>query len=130
MSVGLVIVTHERIASAIVETAIKLLGACPLPLKIVPVPHDCDPEQLRAQVGETIRSVEEGEGVLVLTDIYGSTPSNVAGSLIDDIHVKMVSGVNLPMLVRILNYPRLGLEALAEKAVSGGRDGVMFCRRE
>ena len=62
----------------------------------------------------------------VLTDMYGSTPSNIACRLTGT-HTKVVAGINLPMLIRVLNYPRLTLTELAEKALSGGRDGIMYC---
>jgi PTS system ascorbate-specific IIA component len=68
-----------------------------------------------------------GHGVLILTDLYGSTPGNIAKNLLVDSGFKLVSGMNLPMLIRILNYPELDLEAMAEKAVSGGKDGILLC---
>ena len=67
--------------------------------------------------------------MLVLTDMYGSTPSNIAVGLQREGRVDVVAGVNLPMLVRVLNYPFLDLATLAAKALSGGRDGIMPCKR-
>jgi mannose PTS system EIIA component len=128
MSVGLLIITHERIASAIVDTAIGMLGSSPLPVKVLTAAGDCDPDRLRTEALAGIESLDQGDGVLVVTDIYGSTPSNVACSLVDGRRVLAVSGVNLPMLVRVMNYSTLPLTELAEKAVSGGRDGVFACR--
>ncbi|RKZ36788.1 MAG: PTS fructose transporter subunit IIA [Gammaproteobacteria bacterium] len=127
MKVGLLIIAHERVASALVETAENMLGHCPLALATLPGEGDCDPdaacERARAQVG----ALEKGDGVLVLTDIYGSTPSNIACRLAADLPVAVVSGINLPMLVRVMNYPELELRELANKALSGGRDGVLEC---
>ena len=97
-------------------------------MSILPAPRDCDPDELRAEALRQIERLDEGAGVLVITDIYGSTPSNVACSLVDGDRVLAVSGINLPMLVRVMNYPRLDLGELAGKAVSGGRDGVFACR--
>jgi len=68
--------------------------------------------------------------VLVLTDLYGSTPSNIAQKLIAQRNVHVVSGLNLSMLIRILNYPQLPLLELSEKAVSGGKDGISWIRSE
>jgi PTS system ascorbate-specific IIA component len=62
--------------------------------------------------------------------MYGSTPSNIACRLHAQANVRVVGGINLPMLVRILNYPRLSLDELVDKAVSGGRDGVLTCNTE
>jgi len=130
MSVGLLIITHERIANAIVDTAVHMLGRSPLQVSVLPAPRDCDPDALRAEAFEHIDRLDTGAGVLVITDIYGSTPSNVACSLVDGERVLAVSGINLPMLVRVMNYPQLSLGELAEKAVSGGRDGVFACRSD
>ena len=128
MSVGLLIITHESIAKAIVDTAVHMLGRSPLGVGLLPAPRDCDPDALRREAHRQIERLDQGDGVLVLTDIYGSTPSNVACSLVDGKRVLAVSGINLPMLVRVMNYPQLSLGGLAEKAVSGGRDGVFACR--
>jgi PTS system mannose-specific IIA component len=127
MSVGLLIITHERIASVIADTAVTMLGRCPLPLAVLPVSSDWDPDYIREEARTKINALDQGEGVLILTDIYGSTPSNVVGSLLKVNHVQMVSGINLPMLIRVMNYPKLTLNELAQKAVSGGRDGVFLC---
>lgn len=127
MSVGLLIITHERIASVIADTAVTMLGRCPLPLAVLPVASDWDPDHIRDEARAKINALDQGEGVLILTDIYGSTPSNVVGTLLRVNHVEMVSGINLPMLIRVMNYPKLALNELAQKAVSGGRDGVFLC---
>ncbi len=128
MSVGLLIITHERVAAAIVETAVHMLGESPLEMSVLPAPSDCDPDALRREAFAAVERLDKGDGVLVITDIYGSTPSNVACSLVDGKRVIAVSGINLPMLVRVMNYPQLSLDELADKAVSGGRDGVLACR--
>lgn len=127
MSVGLLIVTHERLAVVIVETVVSMLGRCPLPLAVLPVSGDCDPDEVRKEARNIIETLDEGGGVLMLTDIYGSTASNVASSLVEVDRVMMVSGINLPMLIRVMNYPNLSLPELTAKAVSGGRDGVIAC---
>ena len=127
MSVGLLLITHERIASALIDTATEMLGASPLSIRALPVPCDSDPDMLRERARELIDELDDGQGVLMMTDLYGGTPSNVACSLLDDGRVMLAAGVNLPMLVRVLNYPDLDLEELAKKAVSGGHDGVFCC---
>ncbi len=127
MSVGVLIITHEGIASAILETAVNILGECPLPVEVLAAARDCDTEALRRRVGEKVDALDQGDGVLVLLDIYGSTPSNVTCSIVDQKRMQVVSGINLPMLVRVFNYPDLTLPELAEKALSGGRDGVLAC---
>jgi PTS system ascorbate-specific IIA component len=73
---------------------------------------------------KALAALDTGDGVLVLTDLFGSTPSNIAARLLDSSRTRVVTGINLPMLIRVLNYPQLDLASLAAKAVSGGLDGV------
>ena len=72
-----------------------------------------------------MRQLDEGDGVLVLTDMYGATPGNIALKLLEPGRVEGVAGVNLPMLVRALTYREQGLAVVVEKALSGGVEGVM-----
>ncbi|HSS65854.1 MAG TPA: PTS fructose transporter subunit IIA [Gammaproteobacteria bacterium] len=127
MSVGVLIITHEGIATAILETAANIFGKCPLRVEVLPAARDCDTDVLRNRVKQKVEQLDDGNGVLVLLDIYGSTPSNVACSVVDEDRVRVISGLNLPMLVRIFNYPTLALPELAKKAVSGGKDGIFVC---
>jgi len=124
VSVGLLIISHGRIGEALMDTAVSVLGMCPLQAEVMSIGQDCDPEAQIAEARERIAALDQGEGVLVLTDMYGSTPGNIAGQLTGD-RIAVVAGVNLPMLVRLLNYPHMGLEQLVTKAVTGGRDGVL-----
>ena len=93
------------------------------------VTNDVDVELMREQAQGMVQELDRGDGVLVLTDIYGSTPSNIAAELQKEGRVYVVAGINLPMLIRVFNYPVLDLTRLAEKALSGGRDGILPCRR-
>lgn len=125
--VGLLIVTHNQIGTALYETATHMLGMCPLMTEVLPVMGDSDPDAMVRQGSELIDRLDQGDGVLVLTDMYGSTPSNIAARLAVNHQVLVVSGINLPMLVRVMNYPALGVMELALKAESGGRDGIFYC---
>ncbi len=128
MSVGLLIITHERIGADLLNTAIALLGVRPLNAQVLGVPLDSDPDQAVDAARQRISRLDLGDGVLVLTDLFGSTPCNIATRLQSDGRVVVVAGVNLPMLIRVLNYPRLSLPELVQKAISGGSDGVLLCR--
>jgi mannose PTS system EIIA component len=129
MSVGILLITHSQIGHAIMDTACSMLTQCPLDVEILPIPQDSDPEQLAARAHKLVERLDRGEGVLVLTDMYGSTPSNIASGLLDGAgRVQVVAGINLPMFIRVMNYPHLGLEELTQKALSGGHDGIMGCR--
>ena len=91
---------------------------------------NCDPERILEDAKQAAQQLDSGDGVLVLTDMYGATPSNIACRLHEFCQVRVVSGLNLPMLIRILNYPNLSLDELRHKAVTGGRDGVLTCNIE
>jgi len=127
MSVGLLLITHKNIASNLLETARQMLDTCPLATRALEVPLDYPIEEVAAQAKTYITSLDTGNGVLILTDIYGGTPSNIGKQLSEQYNCKLVAGINLPMLIRVLNYPQLNLEDMALKAVSGGHDGIVLC---
>jgi len=129
MSVGLLLITHNRIGAELLDTATRMLGRCPLPALAIGVSEQDDPDQLKERLRRAARRVDRGGGLLILTDLYGATPSNVANRLDTGSEVVILTGVNLPMLVRVLNYAGLELPALAQKALSGGHDGVLTCPR-
>lgn len=126
MSVGLLIISHNGIGPAMLGTATFMLDGCPLQARLLAASRDCDPEELIADASEAIATLDEGDGVLILTDLYGSTPSNVAKKLSTRPRVRAVTGMNLSMLMRVLNYPQLNLDQLADKAVDGGKDGIVL----
>lgn len=127
MSVGLLLISHQGIASQLLKNAENMLGTSPMRTRILEVPFDAPLEQIQQQAQEYIKTLDQGNGVLILTDLYGSTPCNTGKALMVDSGFKLVSGLNLPMLIRVLNYPQLNLDDMASKAVSGGKDGVMLC---
>jgi PTS system ascorbate-specific IIA component len=124
MSVGILVVTHDDIGRSLLESAHVALANSPLPTRTVSASRDCDPEALLNRAREAVEELDSGQGVLVLTDLYGATPSNIAARLLDSRQLRIVTGVNLPMLIRVLNYPHLDLDALTRKAVTGGIDGI------
>jgi len=125
--VGLLIITHDHVGTALYETAAQMLGMCPLMAEVLPVMADCDPDAMVKRGRELVAKLNRGDGVLILTDMYGSTPSNIAARLAVDHKVLVVSGINLPMLVRIMNYPMLGVAELALKAESGVTASFIAC---
>ncbi len=130
MSVGLLLISHNELGSNLLETATKMLGHCPLTTETLAIPITSDPALMQEQAQAMCRDLDQGDGVLILTDMFGSTPSNIASRLLDGNHSALVTGMNLPMLVRILNYADLKLPELAAKALSGGQDGVMAVNPE
>lgn len=125
MSVGLLIISHSGIGPALLGTTSHMLNGCPLNARLLTAYRESEPEELMAEAQELVDLLDKGDGVLVLTDLYGSTPSNIARRLGQSHPIFVISGMNMPMLVRVLNYPRLNLHDLAEKAVTGGRDGII-----
>jgi PTS system ascorbate-specific IIA component len=79
---------------------------------------------------QMIKELDQGQGVLILSDIYGATPCNIVCKLLEPGRVEGIAGVNLPMLVRALTYRHEKLETLVEKALSGGREGVIHFTEE
>lgn len=131
MSVGLCLISHNRIGEALLDTATSMLGCRPLPVSVIPVTSVCDPDKVLKQAREAIEQIDQGDGVIVLTDMYGSTPSNIATALKrDNDRIVVIAGLNLPMLVRLMNYPGLNLGQLTEKALSGGQEGIFRCGRD
>ena len=129
MNVGLLLITHNDLGRYLLDTASGILGSCPVRNRSLNVPGSCDPDRLLEQACALYRELEQGDGVLVLTDLYGSTPSNIAARLLEKYNILVISGVNVPMLVRILNYPTCSLEDMANKALTGARDGVVITAR-
>ena len=126
MSVGILLITHEGIGSALVASATRLLGQLPLRAEALEVPYDADAEALLPIASAAVRRVDGGAGVLVLTDLYGATPSNLAAKVAQlGTSVRRISAVNLPMLLRIMNYAELDLDELPAVAAAGARNGVI-----
>ncbi len=125
MSVGILLITHSGIGGALLNVASGTFGCLPLEISQLSVSRDPDPDLLITKAGYLVRKLDAGNGVLVLTDMFGSTPSNVAQGLQQQgFAIRVVTGLNLPMLFRVLNYPHLELSQLAKKAVSGGKEGI------
>jgi PTS system ascorbate-specific IIA component len=129
MSIGLLIITHKNVGKSLLDAASAVLGRCPLKAITVSIENNSDPDQKNEIVKKHIKTLDENEGILIITDTYGSTPSNIACRHVSN-NIKAVSGINLPMLVRVLNYPDLDLNQLITKATSGGIEGVMSCKEE
>ena len=128
MSVGVLLVAHGRMGEELIAVVRSLLGReLPLPTRALSMPNDCDNGQALAQAQAAIDALDGGDGVLVLTDLHGATPSNICGRLSALAgRLRRVSGLNLPMLLRVQNYPAPGLDELAETAFAGGRNGIVM----
>ncbi|MCD9030748.1 PTS fructose IIA subunit family protein [Luteimonas sp. Y-2-2-4F] len=126
MAVGVLLITHPGIGTALLAVAQRLLARLPLKATAFEVPFDADPDALLPAASAALRSVEGDAGVLVLTDLYGATPSNLAARVARlGTPVRRVSGLSLPMLLRVMNYPELGLQDMPAVAAAGARTGVI-----
>jgi PTS system mannose-specific IIA component len=130
MTTGLLLITHGDLGHDMLDVATAILGGCPLEVQALAVHGSSDPDQVYAEASRACAELDHGAGVLVLTDLYGSTPSNISTRLVEQHNVNVISGVSVPMLLRVLNYPRLGLDELGDKAVSGAHDGVIITARK
>ncbi|HET6604956.1 MAG TPA: PTS sugar transporter subunit IIA [Xanthomonadaceae bacterium] len=127
MSVGILLVTHEGLGPDLVRLAQRMLGHLPLAVECMQVPFDADLPSLLAEGSGALRRADGGDGVLILSDLYGASPSNLASRLAHlGTPVRRVSGLSLPMLLRVLNYAERPLEELVEIAASGARSGVVI----
>jgi PTS system ascorbate-specific IIA component len=123
--IGILIIAHGTLGDSLIHCASHVFGGSQPQLQQFGVAVQDDPGRLLPQVREIIAGLDDGSGVLVLTDMYGATPSNIACHLVEPGRVECVAGVNLPMLVRAITYRNDPLEAVAEKALSGGHEGVV-----
>jgi PTS system ascorbate-specific IIA component len=128
--VGILIVSHGAFGEALIHSASHVLGKRPLQVQQLGVTVHDDPDAILPQAQELVRQLDSGAGVLVLTDILGATPSNIATRLLKPGRVEGLAGASLPMLIRALTYREEPLATVAEKAVSGACDGVIRLNSE
>lgn len=98
--IGLILVTHGRLAEEFVHAMEHVVGPQESIVTVCIGPHD-DMEKRRQEIAAAIKHVEQGQGVVILTDLFGGTPSNLAISLLDAGRVEVIAGINLPMLIRL-----------------------------
>ena len=123
--IGILLITHGSFGEALVQNACHVLNKRPAQLNQLGVSAQDDPLDLLPLARQMLALVNTGQGALVLTDIFGASPSNLALKLLQPGHVEGIAGVNLPMLLRALTYRDKGMETLLTRARDGGRDGVL-----
>lgn len=125
MSAGLLIISHDDIGDALLAAAVGILGVCPLQVLTLAVSPDDSLKSINNRARQLLRELQGSEGILVLTDLLGSTPCNVASSLELPGRISVVAGLNLPMLVRVLSHATDDLQHLVELAIEGGKQGIV-----
>lgn len=128
MPVGILILSHEGVGGPLLGTARRMLGsALPLATEVFEADWDADADSQLPRASAALRRVDGGEGVLMLVDLYGATPARIAGRLAQiGTPARRVSGLSLPMLLRVQNYPEQPLDELARTAAGGARNGVVI----
>jgi mannose PTS system EIIA component len=120
----LLIIAHAPLASALAEVAAHTFPDCAAQLRALDVPPQMAPEEVQSRAAAML-PVAETQDTLILTDVFGATPCNAAQRLADGVHVRVVAGVNVPMLWRTLCYANESLDALVARAMAGATQGVM-----
>ena len=128
--IGILIVSHEPFGTALLNCTRHIFGRLPAQLAALDVIPDEDPALAESAARSLLDRINDGSGVLVLTDVYGATPSRIAMRLAEPFRVVVVAGVNLPMLLKALGQRRQPLEELAGLIVGGARDGIRVMLHE
>ena len=125
MSVALLLITHKNIGKDMLAITRSILNEELNNTACVEIPMDADIESIKHEVTDVLDGLSTDNGVLILTDSYGSTPCNIANAFLNSDNRTLVSGLNLPMLIRIMNYRSQPLSELRDIAIEGGRRGII-----
>ena len=126
--IGLFLVTHTTYGESLIQCACHVLNKRPPQIAQLGVSLQDDPLDVLPLARQLLGIVDNGKGVLVMTDIYGATPANIALKLLEPGRIEGVAGLNLPMLLRALTYRDKDMNTLVTRAIGGGRDGVLNMR--
>jgi PTS system ascorbate-specific IIA component len=123
--IGLFLITHTSYGESLIQCACHVLNRRPPQIVQLGVAAQDDPLDVLPLAQNLLQLVDSGEGVLVMTDIYGATPANIAMKLLEPGRIEGIAGVNLPMLLRALTYRDKDMDTLLARATTGGRDGIL-----
>ena len=126
--IGTFLITHGTLGESLIQCVSHVLNKRPAQIVQLGVSPQDDPLDLLPVARRMLDWVDSGAGVLVLTDIFGATPSNIGGKLLKPGHVEGIAGVNLPMLLRVLTYRERDMNTLIQRAIGGGCDGVLHMK--
>jgi len=134
MKTKVILITHENLGRALLEAASKTYANVFDFISVVPVYNYDDPEHIYQDVSLLLEKCQAGSTAtqyLILTDLFGATPCNIATRLLQKYNqdtIAIIAGLNLPMLLKVINYRELPLSELAEKTLAGGRAGITLCQ--
>lgn len=123
--IGILIVAHGALGESLIHCASHVMGKRPLYLRQLGVTVHDDPDAILPQGRDLVRFLDQGDGVLILTDIFGATPSNIACKLLVPRRVEGISGISMPMLIKALTYREGSMDTLIEKALKGAAEGTI-----
>ena len=123
--VGILLLTHVPLGQAFIEAAAHVFRARPERIEAIDVRADQDTTEVKSMAKAAIARLNDGSGVLVITDVMGGTPSNCTLPLSDPGHVEIIAGISLPMLLRAITYRNDTLDVVVEMALAGGQSGAM-----
>ena len=123
--IGLFLVTHTTYGESLIQCACHVLNRRPPQIAQLGVAAQDDPLDALPLARDMLKFVDSGDGVLIMTDIYGATPANMSLKLLEPGRIEGIAGVNLPMLLRAITYRDKDMPTLITRAVAGGRDGVL-----
>lgn len=126
--IGVFLLTHASLGEALIQCTCHVLNKRPLQVLQLGVSAQDDPLDLLPLARRMCDLVDGGTGVLILTDVFGATPANIAQKLRESGRREVIAGVNLPMLLRVLTYREKDMQTLIQRAVGGGRDGVVHIK--
>ena len=123
--ISILLITHGELGKSLIECATHVLGDKPLFLESLSIENDCTHESMFKQISERINLLDQGNGILILTDIFGATPCNIITKIIKPGKVSAIAGVNLSMLIRTISYRNESFDSLISKAIQGAQDGII-----
>ena len=124
--VGILVISHGDLGRCLADCARHVLGRLPPSLAVMGIEKEDSPDQRLVEAQTLLDGINDGSGVLVLSDMLGGTPCNIATRLQKRGEIEVVAGVNLPMLVRALCYSQQTLDIVVSKAITGGLEGVYY----
>jgi len=128
--IGVMVVSHEPLGTALIHCTRHIYGRLPVQLAALDVIPDEDPDQAYSAAIELLARINDGSGVIVLTDLFGATPSRIAARLAQPHKVVVLAGVNLPMLVKALNNRRMPVEELVDTLLSSAQGAILQIKPE
>jgi PTS system ascorbate-specific IIA component len=128
--IGILLVTHNGLGDSLVDCVRHVMGSVPPNIRVLSVLADDDPQHKEHEARALIAKLDTGEGVLLLSDLFGATPSNIARRLYQQGRVEGLSGVNLPMLLRVVCYSGRPLAEVVQKALESGRNCILTINSE